>query len=677
VLLNEINRHKRFVMVIIFVFIGVPMTLVFIPGQVSIADFFRGESANGPVAMVGKTPVTAQEFINVYSRIQDQRTRSGQDATARDMVADGTVTAIMENLVQGALITEKTRTQPIRPDQKYLEERLRDEQIFKNEKGEFDAGAYNLWVKNNASGGANWDAIYASIAEGVNQESYVKLIGAATRVPESELRQQFLYQNTKMKVKAATVAPKVERSDEQLRAYYDGHLTDFMTLESRIAQFVSISLEAPMPPLVQELLDKAKAGEDFAELAKKNSQGVDAEVGGDMDWITDSPAIRDHEKVLFEMQPGEVRGPVESFFGVHIFKVEETRQNDAGAREVHARQILIRRELSEEERKAREARAAALVAKAAEAKLDLTGLAAAEGLELKKTDRFDNSSQKIEGIDEADAQPFRAEVLALQMGQVSGVIVGMRNLYLAEVVEVTAPVQRSFDDALEDVRDAAIRDHKQTPEYQQLVNDYVGKILTQAKNMDEMKAKFPELEVDIKTTEPFGMSDMLFNQGILMDGRTLLVRIAAKKPGEFVGPIYDLLRVPNFVEVVEKTLPEGDTWEEQYKAEKAKLREELVRMRQQQLQADYLQHLQTQFIKDSLIQKDDELVMQILGLDAASAAPAPSAEATAAAPSAEPAAATEVATPVLVTETPAAAAPDAAAEAPAPDTAQPDAAAKP
>ncbi len=660
-LLNEIHRHKRFVMIVIFLFIGLPM-LFFIQGSVSVADLFNTGPTNPPVAMVGKTPVTSQEFINTYSQVQEGRSRAGQDAGAKDLVADGTVDAIMENLIQGALITEKTRTQPIHPDQKYLEERLRKEQIFLNEKGEFDPGAYNQWVQANTRNGRDWDATFASISEGVNQEAYVKLIGAATRIPESEVRRQFYDQNTKFKVKAATVTPKVELSDEQLRAYYDAHLENFMTPEARIAQFVSISMEAPVPSLVQELIDRAKAGEDFAELAKANSQSVDAETGGDLGWITESPALRDYEKPLFEMQVGEVRGPIESFFGLHIYKVEETRNNDEGAREVHARQIVIRPELPEDERASREARAAGLVARAVESKLDLAALAATEGLEVKKTDRFDANSQAIEGIHEADVMQFRMEALKLQMGTVSGVISGIRNLYLAEIVEITAPVQRTFEEALEDVKTEAIREHRETPEYQGRVNEYVMKIATQAKSLQDMQTMFPELDVEIKTTDSFGMSDMLFNQGIMMDGRTLLSRIVHKNPGEFIGPIYDLLRVPNFVEVVERTVPEGDTWEQQFATEKEQLRKDLVQMRRAQLQADYMQHMKAQFIKNALVQQDDDLIYQILGLDEAVAAPATP---DAPVPAAEATPAPEVSSPVIVVDSPEAMPSDGGPPAPA------------
>ena len=180
---------------------------------------------------------------------------------------------------------------------------------------------------------------------------------------------------------------------------------------------------------------------------------------------------------------------------------------------------------------------------------------------------------------------------------------------------------------------------------------------------------FPELEVEIKQSGSFGLNDMLFNQGILMDGRTLLSRIVNKNPGDFVGPIYDLLRVPNFVEVVERVAPEGETWEQQYATEKTKLRGDLIRMRRQQNQKDYLQYLRTKFTKDALVQQDDDAIYAILGLDESDEKSAP-ADSAAAPADAAPEPSSDVATPVIETpvETPAAESPPA--DSPAPTTPQ-------
>ena len=249
------------------------------------------------------------------------------------------------------------------------------------------------------------------------------------------------------------------------------------------------------------------------------------------------------------------------------------------------------------------------------------------------------------------------------MGKVSGVITGTQGLYLAQVAEITPSTQQSFGEAREDVKQAAIRAHKETPEYVKQVNDYVGKIIAQAKSIEDMKTLFPDLQVEVKQSDSFGLNDMLFNQGILMDGRTLLSRVVNKKPGDFVGPIYDLLHVPNFVEVVERVAPEGETWEKQYATEKAKLHTDLIRNRRQQNQQDYLLYLQNKFSKDALVQQDNEAINKILGLDkiADNEAPANATTTPAAA------AASDVATPVLATpaETPAPETPPADSPAPA------------
>lgn len=620
-LLNQLSRHKGLVGGFILLFVGLPM-LLFIPG-VNELPFLGGGGmgAETPVAMVGKTPVTAQEFVNRYAMVQDQRTQFGQPAGARDMVADGTVDLIMDALIREALVTEETKDQPIHPGQEYLEELLRKDPTFQNDKGEFDPGLYNQWVQQNMQGRANWDAMFAGIAEQVNRQKYMDLIGAAVRVPESEVRQQFYARNTTMKVKAAAVTPKVELTEEEIRAYYDANLAEFLTPEERVAEFISISLRAPVPPLAQELIDRARAGEDFAELARQNSMGIDADNGGEMDWIAESPELRDHEKPLFEMAVGEVRGPIESFIGLHIYKLEETRETD-GVREVKARQIVLRAELPDAERAARTERAQALSTKARTENLNIAELAAAEGLDAQQTGRFSNRSSEIENIEEADMLAFRSNALQLTMGIVSPVIEGTHNLYVAGIVEIIAPVQRTFEDAREDARLSAVAQHKQTPEYRQKVVEYTLRIQQECTSLECMQTEFPELDVEIKETNSFGLNDMLFQQGLFMEGRRILERLVNKNPGEFGGPIFDMLQTPHFIEIVEKTVPEGETWEEQYATEKDAIREDVVRTRREQLQEDYMQQLRTQYIEAALVQQDDDMIYEILQIEPSAPAPA-------------------------------------------------------
>lgn len=77
--------------------------------------------------------------------------------------------------------------------------------------------------------------------------------------------------------------------------------------------------------LAQEVLQKVKAGEDFAELAKKYSTDPgSAEKGGVLPPFEPGVMVFPFEKAAFALRtPGEVSGLVESQFGYHIIKLIE------------------------------------------------------------------------------------------------------------------------------------------------------------------------------------------------------------------------------------------------------------------------------------------------------------------------------------------------------------------
>lgn len=90
--------------------------------------------------------------------------------------------------------------------------------------------------------------------------------------------------------------------------------------------------------IAQEVLDSVKAGVDFSELAKRNSQdSLSAVQGGDLGYAKKGTFVKEFEESVFSLKPGEVSGLVETEFGYHIIKSAE-KQGD----KVRASHILIK-----------------------------------------------------------------------------------------------------------------------------------------------------------------------------------------------------------------------------------------------------------------------------------------------------------------------------------------------
>ena len=100
----------------------------------------------------------------------------------------------------------------------------------------------------------------------------------------------------------------------------------------------SDSSRADAVALIEGLLERARAGEDFAELATEYSQDPgSAQAGGDLGWFRRGNFADAFDEAAFRLLEGGISDVVETIFGYHVIVVERVR-----FAERKARHILIR-----------------------------------------------------------------------------------------------------------------------------------------------------------------------------------------------------------------------------------------------------------------------------------------------------------------------------------------------
>ncbi|HKL05709.1 MAG TPA: peptidylprolyl isomerase [Roseovarius sp.] len=140
-------------------------------------------------------------------------------------------------------------------------------------------------------------------------------------------RNALILENERRGIIASEVIDKVmnvDLSDDAVQAVYDEDYAGAEAETEYQAAHILVNAEDDAKTIVQELAD----GADFGELAAEKSTGPSGPNGGDLGWFGAGVMVEPFFQAVTGLEPGQISDPVQTQFGWHVIKLNETRVKD-------------------------------------------------------------------------------------------------------------------------------------------------------------------------------------------------------------------------------------------------------------------------------------------------------------------------------------------------------------
>lgn len=166
------------------------------------------------------------------------------------------------------------------------------------------------------------DVLFNGILDQLIQQSVL-----AQTVSETPQQVEIALENERRALLAAAVVDDIVSgavTDEALQKAYDETFANAEPAREWNASHILVETEGEAVALI----DRIKAGEEFAVLAQEASSDTSAANGGELGWFQSGMMVPDFEAAVVALEVGAVSAPVQTQFGWHVIKLNETRLSE-------------------------------------------------------------------------------------------------------------------------------------------------------------------------------------------------------------------------------------------------------------------------------------------------------------------------------------------------------------
>jgi peptidyl-prolyl cis-trans isomerase D len=337
-----------------------------------IPDFLSATGAaggSGEVAWVEGTPISSQEFLRSY-RAQEQQYRQQLGAQfSPDLMRQlGFDNLVLRQLVQNQILRLEAERQSISVTDKEVSDFIVSFPAFQSDGKFIGRDAYLSFLAQRSMSASQFEE---QMRQDLMIQKLQSLVTDGIVVPEADIEEEYRRRNEKLHLEYVFVAKaefeaQVQVTDEEARRLYDDHKKKFERPLQRKVRFITFTPqlfasavsvsdreveryyqqnssryetgdqlaashilfktgpdadEEAVRKKAEAVLAQAKAGADFAELARQYSEDTSAENGGDLGLFGRGQMVPEFEAAAFALQEGQVSDLVRSTYGFHIIKL--------------------------------------------------------------------------------------------------------------------------------------------------------------------------------------------------------------------------------------------------------------------------------------------------------------------------------------------------------------------
>ena len=402
-------------------------------------------------------------------------------------------------------------------------------------------------------------------------------------------------------IEISKVEAEVKVTQDDLRAYYDQHRDQYRTPEQVKVSHILIKTPLPGPDgkvdekgvaeaqhRAEDLLKQVKSGANFEELAKKYSEDPgSAKQGGSLGWIGRGQTVPEFEKTAFSLPKGQISDLVKSSYGFHIIRVDD--KQDAHMKTIDEVKDQIEPVLKHQKAQELAQRKADDLLKPARAQ-GLDAAAASAGIPVITSDFFARKDM-LSGLGPAP-QVMDAVFTASEKSPPDVAPAGS-----GFVVFQLLGVQPAATPTFEEIR-TRVEDEFKNERSNLLLSQKTQELSDRAKAEHDLKRAAKELGAAVKS------SDFVLPDGQVPDLGSMSGQAAVAftlKPGEISGPI-----ISGSNGVVLSLLDNQKPSDADFAAKRDQIRDQLLEQKQQEVFGLFISSLRGQMEKSGKIKINQE-----------------------------------------------------------------------